>query len=88
MTDAAHVPGLGLEETADRHGAFPRINSDQLARLGMLGELLTTVPGDVLYRNGDATYDFYVVKSGTVTVVEGYMEEDRVIGVIGALRFL
>ena len=33
--------------------------------------------GELLYRAGDATYDFYVVTSGRVAIVDG----ERVIGV-------
>ena len=45
-------------------------------------------PGDVLFREGDDSYDFFVVESGAVAIVRGYGSENRVIAVHGAHRFL
>ena len=45
-------------------------------------------PGEVLFREGDAGYDFFVVESGAVTIVQGYGHENRVIAVHGPHRFL
>ena len=80
--------GLGLEEPADRHGAFPRLDDGQRARLRALGTARTTAPGDVLFREGDDGYDFFVVESGAVVIVQGYGGENRVIAVHGEHRFL
>ena len=44
--------------------------------------------GDVLFREGDAGYDFFVVESGAVAIVQGYGHENRVIAVHGRHRFL
>jgi thioredoxin reductase (NADPH) len=43
---------------------------------------------EVLFREGDASYDFFVVESGAVAIVQGYGSENRVIVVHGAHRFL
>ena len=47
-----------------------------------------TSPGDVLFREGEAGYDFFVVESGAVTIVQGYETENRVVAVHGAHQFL
>jgi thioredoxin reductase (NADPH) len=38
----------------------------------------------VLFREGDESYDFFVVESGAVAIVQGYGHENRVIAVHGA----
>ena len=44
--------------------------------------------GEVLIQEGDTGYDFYIVESGAVAIVQGYGEENRVIAVHGPRRFL
>ncbi len=80
--------GIGLEEPLDRNGAFPRLNDEQRGRLRTIGTVRDVVPGDILFREGDESYDFFVVESGAVAVVEGYGAENRVIAVHGHHRFL
>jgi thioredoxin reductase (NADPH) len=80
--------GQGWEEPPDRQGAFPRLGAAQRARLREVGEVAATAPGDVLFRAGDTGYDFFVIESGVVAIVQGYGHEDRVIAVHGSHRFL
>jgi thioredoxin reductase (NADPH) len=80
--------GIGIEEPPDRNGAFPRLNDDQRARLLAVGELRDVEPGEVLFTDGDDSYDFFVVDSGAVTIVRGLGDENHVIAVHGARRFL
>ena len=63
--------GTGFEEPEDRNGAFPRLGSEQRARLRAVGEVRTVQPGDVLFREGDADYDLFLVESGAVAIVQG-----------------
>jgi thioredoxin reductase (NADPH) len=77
-----------LVETPDRDGAFPRLSEEQIARLAEQGQRREVAAGDVLYREGDRDYDFYVVLSGKVATVEGYGETDEIIAVHGPGRFL
>ena len=77
-----------MDEPFDRDGAFPRLDSEQRARLRAAGEVRTVQPGDVLFREGDADYDFFVVESGAVAIVQGYGAENRVIAIHGPHRFL
>jgi thioredoxin reductase (NADPH) len=81
--------GVGIEEPANRHGAFPRLDDEQRARLREIGETVPVKSGDVLFREGDASYEFFfLVESGFVTIVRGYGSENRVIAVHGPHRFL
>ena len=75
--------GIGVEEPADRHGAFPRLDDAQRAQLRALDTVRTTTAGEVLFAEGDAGYDFFVVESGAVVIVQGYGGENRVIAVHG-----
>ena len=80
--------GIGLEEPPDRNGAFPRLDDDQRARLLAVGELRKVVGGEVLFKDGDDSYDFFVVESGAVAIVRGLGDENHVIAVHGRHRFL
>ena len=80
--------GLGMDEPENRHGAFPRLNEEQLRKMRAAGEVRAVEAGEVLFREGDPAYDFFVVDSGAVAIVDGYGQEDRVIAVHGARRFL
>jgi thioredoxin reductase (NADPH) len=80
--------GAGVPEPPDRNGAFPRLDEDQRARLRMVGDVRKVSRGEVLFKEGDESYDFFLVESGAVTIVQGYGCEDRVIAVHGAHRFL
>ncbi|SDO20627.1 Na+/H+ antiporter NhaA [Geodermatophilus sp. DSM 45219] len=78
-----------LPETPDRDGAFPRLTDAQLAVVQRFGSRRRVEPGDTLFREGDPGYDFQVVLSGAVAVVEDLGRADqRVISVHGERRFL
>ena len=81
-------PWDGVPETAERDGAFPRLNDEQLARLRKLGRVRKVEPGEVLFAAGDEGSDFFVIESGAVAIVQGLGQEDRVIAVHGRHRFL
>jgi thioredoxin reductase (NADPH) len=89
MPDGVDEPlGSGIEEPPDRNGAFPRLTEDQRSRLRALGTVRGVEQGEVLFRAGDERYDFFVVESGMVAIVQGYGHENRVISVHGTHRFL
>jgi thioredoxin reductase (NADPH) len=68
--------------------AFPTLDDAQLAALDALGTRRSVAAGEYLYREGDATYDFYVIVSGAVDVVIHTDGEERLIARHGAGRFL
>jgi thioredoxin reductase (NADPH) len=80
--------GAGLEETVDRNGAFPRLGDGQRARLRAVGEVRKVQSGEVLFREGEAAFDFFVIESGAVMIVQGYGHENRIVAVQGRHRFL
>src|SRR4051794_10015388 len=80
--------GAGVEEPPDRNGAFPRLRDDQRARLRAAGTVRAVEPGEVLFGEGDAGYDFFVVESGAIAIIDDYGRENRVVAVHGPHRFL
>jgi thioredoxin reductase (NADPH) len=87
LTDQTEPIGAGLPETAERNGAFPRLDDEQRARLRALGRVRKVEPGEVLFEPGDESSDLFVIESGALTIVQGLGEENRVIAVHGAHRF-
>src|SRR5829696_5316452 len=80
--------GAGVPEATDRHGAFPRLDEEQRAKLRSLGRVRTVEPGEILFAAGDEGSDFFVIESGAVAIVQGYGAENRVIAIHGRHRFL
>lgn len=77
------------KETPDRYGAYPRLSSAQIDALADRGQRRQTQAGDILFHEGDPTYDFFVVLAGTVALIEGYgTGTEREISVHGPGRFL
>jgi thioredoxin reductase (NADPH) len=66
----------------------PTLTDAQLAVLAGFGERRPIAVGDVLYAEGDATYDFYVVVSGTVDVFATFDGAEEVMVTHGPHRFL
>src|SRR5437879_2386639 len=80
---------IEFEETRDRQGAFPRLSDDSIAALEQYGTRRPTSVGDVLFADGDPRYDFFVVLSGKVAIVQNAgCDDESIIGVHGENRFL
>jgi thioredoxin reductase (NADPH) len=80
--------GAGFEEPPDREGAYPRLDDVQRAKFLAVGKRREVASGEVLFREGDPNYDFFIVESGAVAIVQGYGHEDRVVAVHGSHRVL
>jgi thioredoxin reductase (NADPH) len=52
----------------DEAEAFPSLDAGDIEVIEALGTRQSVSPGDHLFRQGDATYDFYVVVSGEVEI--------------------
>ena len=87
MSSSDAVP-VGMEETLDVSGGFPRLSEDQIGILSHHGERRPTEVGQVLFREGETIRALYVILSGKVGVVEGFGAEERVLSVHGPRRFL
>jgi thioredoxin reductase (NADPH) len=85
MTSGAEQTAV---ETPDHLGAYPRLSDEQVASLSRFGERRRTRAEEVLFREGDEHYDFFVVLAGTVAIVGDYGGENRLIAVHGPGRFL
>jgi thioredoxin reductase (NADPH) len=80
--------GLGLERTDDVQGVHARLNEARRALFRANGEVRVVKSGEVLVAEGDDDYDFFVVESGAVAIVQGYGDENRVFAVAGPHEFL
>ena len=68
--------------------AAPTLDADQLALLAGFGRRRAVHPGEILYAEGDPTYDFFVVLSGAVDIVGTFDGEEELIVTHGPGRFL
>ena len=68
--------------------AFPTLDAADLDVLLAVGSRRATETGEYLFREGDASYDFYAVLAGAVEITVHAADGDRVIARHGAGRFL
>jgi hypothetical protein len=66
----------------------PPLDAEQLALLSRYGQERPTTAGQVLFREGDRAYDFIVVLSGAVSVVDHEAGAVRDLGALGPGRFV
>src|SRR5262245_1736889 len=66
----------------------PPLDGEQLALLRRYGQERPTRPGQVLFREGDRAYDFIVVLSGAVSVVDHEGGVVRELATLGPGRFV
>jgi thioredoxin reductase (NADPH) len=66
----------------------PPLDGEQLALLRRYGQEQPTSSGQVLFREGDRAYDFIVVLSGAVTVVDHEAGAVRELATLGPGRFV
>jgi thioredoxin reductase (NADPH) len=77
------------EPVFDGDAAFPRLGAEVLAILDRAGRRRRLEPGEILFRSGDRSVDFFVVLSGRVAIVDGFgSAAERVLGVHGDGRFV
>ncbi|HEY5173572.1 MAG TPA: cyclic nucleotide-binding domain-containing protein, partial [Acidimicrobiia bacterium] len=68
--------------------AWPTLDGPMLEELESLGELREVARGDILYRAGEATPDFFVVLEGEVEIVRLDDSGEVVVATHGTHRFL
>ena len=68
--------------------AFPPLDDAELAVLEAFGTRRSVTAGEYLYREGDTTYDFYVISSGAVEILLRSDGEERIVARHGPGRFL
>jgi thioredoxin reductase (NADPH) len=73
----------------DQPGSRPILTQVQIEVLGRYGTEQEVASGDVLFADGDATYDLIVVLGGTLEIVENYGQHEEVaIATYGPYEFL
>ncbi len=73
---------------ADDAETFPTLNDADMAVIAELGTRRPVAAGEYLYRQGDVTYDFYVVVSGAIEVVAHDGAEEQIVAQHGPGKFL
>ncbi|MGH7743446.1 MAG: FAD-dependent oxidoreductase [Candidatus Dormibacteria bacterium] len=68
--------------------AFRQLSDAELAALEQVGVRRAVAVGEYLYREGDSSYDFYVILAGAVDIVINSEGQERVIARHEAGRFL
>jgi signal transduction histidine kinase len=58
---------------------FPKLSDDELAHLAEHGRQLQLSPGEVIFKEGDPTYHFYVVLEGQVQITKQVSSKERVL---------
>ena len=77
-----------LPEDPDTSGAFPRLSDEQIQTLMARGVRRPTRAGERLFEEGKTCDQFFVILSGQVVILQGRGDEERIIRVHGAGRFL
>ncbi len=75
-------------EVSDNPAMAPILDTSALAELAEFGEEQTVNAGDVLYRAGDLSYDFFVVLAGKAEIVRLDLDGEAIIVSYGAGGFL
>lgn len=65
-----------------------RLTAEQVESLHPLGEVRGTVAGQVLFREGDRTYDFIVILTGSAKILDHEAGKQRELAVAGPRDFL
>lgn len=67
--------------------AFPVLDQEQMLAVAQIGDFVTFACDDVLFAQGTKDYPFFVIKSGTVRIVEQVGEDQRAITTHGVGQF-
>ena len=57
--------------------AFPKLSDAQIAALAQFAACVSFQPGDTLFEAGELDYNFFVVKSGEVAVLDDSSGGDK-----------
>jgi thioredoxin reductase (NADPH) len=70
-----------------REIAFPKLSDAQIAALAQFAACVSFQPGDTLFDAGELDYNFFVVKSGEVAVLDDSSGEEKLVVVHEAGQF-
>ena len=83
MSDTGERTGMTAPDPGTDSFLSPPLDAEQLALLSRYGQKRLTTAGQVLFREGDRAYDFIVVLSGAVSVVDYEAGAVRDLGTLG-----
>ena len=68
--------------------AFPKLSEDNLSELSQFGESRRVDDGETLVKAGEKEFDFYIIESGKVRVVDTSSGEERTVTTLGEREFV
>ena len=68
--------------------AFPKLSEDNLSELSQFGESRRVNDGETLVKAGEKEFDFYIIESGKVRVVDTSSGEERTVTTLGEREFV
>jgi thioredoxin reductase (NADPH) len=68
--------------------AFPTLNDDNFAELSQFGKSQTFADGETLIKAGEKEFDFYLIESGKVEIIDSSSGEERIITTSGEREFI
>ena len=68
--------------------AFPKLSESDLTELSQFGESQTFEDEETLLKAGEKEFDFYIIESGEVEILDSYSGEDRTITISGEREFI
>lgn len=87
-TDEAASRGRAGDRTSAGVATSVQLTDEHIALLRRAGEVRATSAGDVLFREGDAGYDFIVIMAGAVTIVDHQAGVERELASGGPGEFI
>ena len=76
---AAPVPGPRTSVMDGKTEAFPKLTPAQIDRVRPGAKVRKAMKGEILFEPGDATVPFFVLLSGTMSIVQPYLMGERAI---------
>ena len=68
--------------------AFPKLSQEDLSELSQFGNSQTFKDGEILIKAGEKEFDFYIVESGQIKVVDTSSGESKTITTLGEREFV
>ncbi|KST66879.1 FAD-dependent oxidoreductase [Mastigocoleus testarum] len=77
-----------LIDRKDNPQAFPKLSEDKISELAKFAECQSFNDGETLVKAGEKEFDFYIIKSGEVEVIDRSSGEEKTIVTLGAREFV
>ena len=77
-----------LIDRETNQAAFPKLSEDNLTELSQFGESRQVEDGETLVKAGEKEFDFYIIESGKVKVIDTSSGEARIITTLSEREFV